>query len=287
MRNNILIILFLFGLISCNSGAEKSLKPIVAVSILPQKYLVESIADSLVDVVVMVPPGASPATWEATSAQMVSLSDAVIYFRIGHIGFEKAWMPKIREHNPLMPVVDLSADMSLIGMDTRHGGHSHTGIDPHIWMSPEKMESMARKVYNELKLILPEHKEFLRANYASLMTEIKNVGRLAGKNLAPYEGETFLIFHPSLGYFAKDYGLQQVSIEYEGKEPSPAHIKEVIDLANAKGIKIILVQEEFDSRNAEMIAREIGGTVVKINPLSENWATEIKSLSSKLPKALK
>lgn len=286
MRNTLFIILVLVGLVSCNSGNESS-KPLIAVSILPQKYLVESIADTLVNVVVMVPPGASPATWEATPAQMQSLSDALVYFRIGHIGFEKAWIAKIRELNPDIPMIDLSADIQLLGIDYKHGDHSHTGTDPHIWMSPKNMETMARVVYGEMLKLFPEQKDYLKGNYEQMMREIKETASYAKRILAPYKGKTFMIFHPSLGYFANDYDLVQESIEYEGKEPSPAHMKELMDIANMKNIRLIFVQQEFDKRNAQIVAEQIGGQIVTINPLSENWPAEVKSISNQMVKNFK
>lgn len=282
MRNTFFIILVLIGFASCNSGGNGSSKPVIAVSILPQKYLVEAIADTLVNVVVMVPPGASPATWEATPAQMKSLGDAIVYFRIGHIGFEKAWMSKMQELNPEMPVVDLSADIQLLGIDYQHGDHSHTGTDPHIWMSPKNMESMARVVYGELTQLFPDSKDYLKGNYEQMMKEIKETTSYANRILEPYAGNSFMIFHPSLGYLANDYGLIQESIEYEGKEPSPAHMKEIMDIANIKDIRLIFVQQEFDRRNAQIVAEQIGGQTVIINPLSENWPAEVKSICNHL-----
>jgi len=279
------IILILFGLFSCSSDRDKASNPVVAVSILPQKYLISAIADSLVEVVVMVPPGASPATWEATPAQMRSLDDALIYFRIGHIGFEKAWMTRIQDINDEMKVVDLSEGLSLLSIDVKHGDHSHAGTDPHTWMSPSRMESMARKVYSELSVTWPDQKDFFRANYEKLMQEIKSVNGIMNRQLTPLIGRSFLIFHPSLGYLAEDYGLRQHALEYEGKEPSPAHMKEIIDLARENDIRIIFVQEEFDKRNASVVADEIGGKIIQINPLAENWPDEMRSISEKLVKS--
>lgn len=280
-----LILIILASLYACNSGTEQPEGPVVAVSILPQKYLVSSIADTLVDVVVMVPPGASPATWEATSAQMKSLQYASIYFRIGHIGFEKAWMDRISELNEQMLVVDLADKLELIQADYQHGDHMHVGTDPHTWMSAKNMESMARTVYGSLSKQFPEYTTQFRSNYQNLMSEIKNTEKFLQQQLEGNHGSSFLVFHPSLAYLAKDFGLRQYAIEYEGKEPSPAHLKKIIDLARRENINTIFVQEEFDMRNAQIIAEEIGGKVVRINPLSENWTTEIKSTSGKLKKS--
>lgn len=277
-----LIILLLLS--ACFRESETT-RPIVAVSILPQKYLVEAIADTLVNVVVMVPPGASPATWEATPRQMTALGDASVYLMIGHIGFENAWMPNIKKLNEEMRVLDLSEGINLLGIEHRNGEHSHTGIDPHIWLSPERLALMAEKTYEVLKIILPENHEVLRVNYDKLMEEIVSLDNFITEELSVYKGMTFLIFHPSLAYFADDYGLIQESIEYEGKEPSPAYMKEMIDLAREKDIKIIFVQQEFDIRNAQIIAKEIKGEVVQINPLAFDWPDELRNITIKLKDA--
>ena len=218
---------------------------------------------------------------------MRQLTYATAYFRIGHIGFEKAWMDKIKELNDSMLVIDLSANLDLIKADYSHGDHSHTGIDPHVWMSPAMMESMARETYYKLKVLFPEHKEIFRKNYEALLGEIKLTGRFVDEQLSRHGGKAFLIFHPSLGYLAKEYYLQQISIEFEGKEPSPSHMSEIIKQAEERGIKSIFVQAEFDERNASIVAEEIGGSIIRINPLAENWAEEMKSIARKLEKALR
>jgi zinc transport system substrate-binding protein len=277
--------LLILLLLSACSRQAQTIKPVVAVSILPQKYFVEAIADTLVNVVVMVPPGASPATWEATPRQMTALGNASVYLMIGHLGFENAWMPKIQKLNEEMRVIDLSEGMDLPGTEHRHGEHSPTGIDPHIWLSPKRLALMAEKTYEALKIILPENQEALHANYDKLMEEITSLDNFITEELSAYKGRTFLIFHPSLAYFADDYGLLQISIEYEGKEPSPAHMKEMIDLAREKDIKIIFVQQEFDIRNAQVIAKAIKGEVVQINPLALDWPDELRNITIKLKDA--
>lgn len=281
------LFLILFGLMACSTEVKKPDKAVVAVSILPQKYLVSSIADTLLEVVVMVPPGASPATWEARPAQMKMLSYADVYFKMGHLGFEKAWMEKIQEQNEQMQVIDLSDGLDLLSAEYWHGDHSHSGTDPHTWMSPERMEVMARKVFGRLSALYPEHKDSFRENYSKLMLEIKKVKAYARQQLSAHGGKAFMIFHPSLSYLADDYNLIQISIEHEGKEPSPSHMKETIDRARARGIKVIFVQQEFDKRNAGIIAEEIGGSVIQLNPLAENWPAEIRSIIASMQKALK
>ena len=283
----LLLIIFALSLFSCGMERKKPEKPVAAVSILPQRYLINKIADTLVDVVVMVPPGASPATWEATPEQMKDLGDAFIYFRIGHIGFEQAWMKQIASLNPGMEIVDLSEGLELISADYEHGDHQHHGTDPHTWLSPACMKQMARKVYYILSEKFPDYKSYLRGNYEKLLQDINKTESYAGRVLSPLAGSSFLIFHPSLGYLARDYSLNQYAIEFEGKEPSPAHLREIVDLAKIHGIKAIFVQKEFDQRNASLIAEEIEGTVVMINPLEENWIYGMKQTIDDLAKYLK
>jgi len=280
--NRILLIVLVVILTACGDTKKEASGPVIAVSIIPQEYLVKSIVDTLVDVHVMVPPGASPATWEATPSEMQSLSDALVYYRIGHIGFEKAWISDIEDINPGLRVVDLSMSLELRSMEYQHGDHKHSGVDPHTWMSPANMEIMARKIFEDMLILFPEHKDMLRKNYSELLGEIKQSDRYADKMLAEYSGKSFLIFHPSLGYFADAYGLNQMSIEFEGKEPSPSHMKAVIDQAKQAGINIIFVQKEFDVRNAEIIADEIGARIVMVDPLSPLWPKSMKQLVNSL-----
>lgn len=278
---SLLIIPLVIILFSCKQANERD-KPLIAVSILPQKYLLESLVDTLADVMVMVPPGANPATWEATPAQMAELGEADAYFRIGHIGFEKAWMDNIAEINPDMKITDLSKGIDLLKSGCDHGEHGHGAVDPHIWMSARRMELMAARAHKELTGIFPEYKPLIDKNYIRLYKEIKATAASLSSMLSEYRGESFLIFHPSLTYFADEYGLEQLAIELEGKEPSPSHMRSVIDAAREKGIKTIFVQKEFDRRNAAVIAREIGAEVVVIDPLSEKWPEEMALMSLRL-----
>jgi zinc transport system substrate-binding protein len=280
---NRILLLFLVALTfaACDT-VDKPSKPVIAVSIVPQEYLVRSLIDTLAEVQVMVPPGASPATWEATPSEMKALADAIIYYKIGHIGFEKAWMPEIREQNPELTMIDLSTSLKIRRIEHRHNDHKHSGYDPHTWMSPANMESMARQIYGDMMRLFPEQKEMIRDNYAALLSEIKQSNFYARRMLTNYEGRSFLVFHPSLGYFADEYGLEQLTIEFEGKEPSASYLKEIIDLAREKGIKTIFVQKEFDTRNAQVIAEELNAKVKIVEPLSANWPDAIKKLTDNL-----
>jgi len=281
MRRSLTIVLLL-AMIACGGEKKEQEKPAVAVSILPLKYLVTSIADTLIDVMVMVPPGAAPETWEPTAAQMLMLEKAELSFTIGHLSFEDQLLPGGAKKGEGPAVAALSEGLELIGMEYRHGDHTHRGVDPHIWMSPILMERMAGRVYEQLLLLLPGRESQLQENHEKLVAEIRETSRYAEKELAAFKGKSFFIFHPALGYFARDYGLEQVSVEYEGKEPTPAYLKEMIGLARSENAGIIFIQEEFDVRNATVIAKEIGGEVVRINPLNEDWPQEIINITDHL-----
>jgi zinc transport system substrate-binding protein len=281
MRRTLTIVLLL-AMIACGRERKEQEKPVVAVSILPLRYLVTSIADTLVDVMVMVPPGAAPETWEPTAAQMLMLEKAELSFTIGYLNFEDMLLPGGEAKGRGPEVVTLSDGLDLIGMEYRHGDHTHRGVDPHIWMSPLLMEQMAGRVYEELLLILPGRESLLQQRHEKLVAEIRETSRYAEKELAGFKDRPFFIFHPALGYFARDYGLVQLSVEYEGKEPSPAYLKELIGLARTANAGIIFIQEEFDVRNATVIANEIGGEVVRINPLSGKWPQEIRNITDHL-----
>ena len=280
-----LILLLIIGLVSCSTESKKPQGPFIAVSVLPQKYLVKGIVDTLAQVHVIIPPGASPATWEPSTSDMKDLGDALVYFRIGHVGFEQAWFSDIMDLNPELTVVDLSGNVPLRGISYAHGDHRHSGVDPHTWMSADNMELMARRIFNELQEIFPQHKAQLRRNYSDLMLDIKKSKQFAEEQLEDFKGRSFLIFHPALGYLADEFELNQVSIEFEGKEPSPSYLKELIDQADSLMINTIFVQEEFDMANAEVIAKEIDGRIVQIKPLSEHWSEEYKSIVTSLKRS--
>ncbi len=293
MRKIVISLLVVIGLFSCNNQQQNQNinKQSVTVSVLPQKYFVEKIAGDRLNINVMIPPGASPVTYEPTPKQMKELSVSNLYIRIGHIEFEKSWMKKLRDINPEMCVVDQSVVANLIEAENihkdehEHNGHHHHGVDPHIWTSPKEVKKQVDFLYQYLIKTYPEFDSDFTKNYNSFLNEIDSLDSYITEQLKLYHGNKFIIFHPALSYFARDYGLVQISIEIDGKEPTPANIQEIIEVAKEEEIKVIFVQKQFSTHNAEVIAREINGRVVQIDPLSYNWPESLKLIVDEIVKS--
>lgn len=263
--------------------------PVVSVSILPQKYFIEQLAGDKVEVNVLVPPGASPETYEPSVSQLSQLDRSSIYMKIGYLGFELGWMEKILSVNPELEIINLSEGVELIfgreaHEEDEHQGnrHTHEGIDPHIWMSARNARIMAGNMAEALKSLLPDDSIQIARRHSDLLGRIDSLDRKIGNLLAEAKGKSFMIYHPSLSYFARDYGLEQLALEWEGKTPSPSHMKKLSDLGRKHQITTILIQHEFDSKNAGILASEIGASIVPINPLDEYWPEQMLNIALKL-----
>jgi zinc transport system substrate-binding protein len=282
IMNNIGLLLLagiaLISLGSCHSEEHPADRTTISVSILPQKYFIEKIAGEKVEVNVLIPPGASPATYEPSMAQLGRLDQSQLYMKIGYVGFELSWMDKIASVNPDMKIIDLSRGIDLIqdmGEEEEHHGHSHGGTDPHIWMSVINAKVIAANIYKELVLLFPADKEAMKQRFQTFNHELDSLHRSVSARLKEVENRNFLIYHPALSYFARDYNLHQYPIEIEGKIPSPAHLKKLTDLSKQKAIRSIFIQSQFDQRNAEILASEIDAEIIRFNPLDENWKRQM------------
>lgn len=283
MKKFILLLMVIAS--ACHSGPSGD-NMIISVSIFPQKYFVEKIAGELVQVRVLVPPGASPELYSLMPSQMRELAGSAAWLRIGRVGFEESWHDKIRQSTPGLKIFDTSLQADWItgeeGEET-HGDHTHThGIDPHIWSSPDEVRKIVTETYRALISLLPEKKEILTRNYELFLTEIDQLDQELKATLNPLKNRKFLIFHPALTYFARQYQLEQIALEVDGKEPSPKHMRSIVEEARAENIRIIFIQKEFDAENAQQLAREIGGEVVQIDPLSEQWDQQLKAIAKKI-----
>lgn len=269
---------------SCTSTGTKNdnqSKQVITVSILPQKTFVEKIAGKDFDIQVLVPEGASPETYTLLPSQLKQISRSAAWFRIGHIGFELSLHDKIKELNRDMLVVDQSEGMDLIrGEEVQHGDHSHPGgVDPHIWMSPRIVKQMAVKITEALSEINPEKSSEYKVNQQKFIKEIDQLDARIRNSLKDYQGRSFITFHPSLSYFARDYGLVQYSLENEGKEPTAQHMARVVDLARKENINAIYIQSEFDADHARVFAEEIKGQIIEVRPLSPDWEDNLLTLT--------
>ena len=283
MRFNcpVLIIAAAIGFFALNAAASPKMS--VYVSILPQKYFVQQICKELADVQVMVPPGASPATYEPKPRQMAAISKTRLYFSIG-VPFENIWLKKLAATNPEMVVVATDRGIKKIPMTVHHHQEDenqpeHGTLDPHIWLSPPLVIQQAQTILKALQAADPAHRSVYEINYRAFISQLSDLDAELRSTFSGRSGQRFMVFHPSWGYFAQTYGLKQVAIEIEGKEPKPAQLKELIEHARKDGIKLVFVQPQFSARSAKLIAGEIGGQVVFADPLAEDWAGNLLAVA--------
>jgi len=294
----ILCLALLMGAVSCPAVSAEPLK--VFVSIQPQKYFVTQIAKELADVQVMVKPGASPATYEPKPQQMAGLSAAQLYFSIG-VPFENAWLKKIAAANPKMKIIPTDQGITKIPMvehdihDDHDSGHhhesdhhrGHDGLDPHIWLSPRLVEIQAGIMLEALSAQDPENQERYLTNYQKFIQRIQDLDRELTRLFKPHQQMRFMVFHPSWGYFAQTYGLEQMAIEIEGKDPKPSQLKELIQQAREHRIRVIFVQPQFSTRNAQIVAKEINGQLVYADPLALDWFENMQRVAGHFKEALR
>lgn len=282
MKNLCYFLLILLGC-ACNRATKPNDQPQLTVTIEPLRYFTETIAGNHYQVTSMVPEGSSPETYDPTPQQLVNLSRSQAYLRIGHIGFEQAWMKKLQDNAPQMKVYDTSVGISFIRAEGhRHGNHYHEGgIEPHIWNSAQNACLIADNICNAICELDSTHQVEYRHRTDSLKQLIKQTDKSI-RSLLQDADRTFLIYHPALSYFARDYGLKQISIEEGGKEPSPTQLKDLMEICRKEKVRIIFIQQEFDQRNAQLIASELGIEIVSIHPLSYHWHKEMTAIANAL-----
>lgn len=266
----------LFFLIT-NLYAQKRLK--IAVSILPQKAFAQKIAGEYAQITVMVLPGASPATYEPRPSQMIALANADIYFAIG-VPFEKAWLERFKSQNQNMKVVHTQSGIKLLEISghAHHEGEEageHEAKDPHVWLSPPHVKKIAENMLRAFIDAAPELSGEFEKNYRLFLKEIDDTDKEIRKIMQGSEHASFMVFHPSWGYFAHEYGLKQHAIEIDGKEPKPSQLAHFIEEAKRERVRAIFVQPEFSKKAASVIAKEIGVPVVPVSSLSEEWSNNL------------
>ncbi|MGM0427286.1 MAG: metal ABC transporter solute-binding protein, Zn/Mn family [Thermodesulfobacteriota bacterium] len=293
----LLTLVFFSGLCSGSQAAE----PVqVTVSIPPQAYFVNRLAKDLVRVSVMVPGGASPATYEPKPTQMTALARSTLYFAIG-VPFEKAWLKKFARINPHMRMIhtDQGIQKRKLGHHPQksapeprsHGQNSSTGCgtDPHIWLSPPLVKRIARTMTEALIQVDPDCKKQYQQNLKAFIRELDRLDQRIQKilDINSRSRSEILVFHPSWGYFLDRYGLKQVSIEIEGKSPSAMEMVKLTRHVRRLGVNRIFVQPQFSKRSAEAMARQIGAKVVIVDPLSEDWSKNLLEVATAFSRALK
>ncbi|SDP14372.1 metal ABC transporter solute-binding protein, Zn/Mn family [Desulforhopalus singaporensis] len=296
-RLNICLLMFFVLFTGCFPACAEP-EPMVFVSILPQKYLVQQVGKDLVHVEVMVQPGASPATYEPKPSQMRKLKSSSVYFAIG-VPFEQAWLTRISRMNPQMTVVHTDAGVTKRAMkkdysdalthDEAHpaDGHFHEGLDPHIWLSPPLVKQQVVVIRQTLEQLLPNEKHMLRKNEQQLLELIDDLDRKLQKMFSNLQDKRFLVFHPTWGYFADHYGLEQIAIEIEGKSPKPAQLRQLIGYARKNDIRVIFVQPQFSVKSAEIVAKELDGRMVTADPLAGDWLMNMEKVGAAFVEVLR
>jgi zinc transport system substrate-binding protein len=286
MMRKLFLFLVICFTISCGRNGTDSGVKIITVSIAPFKYFVEEIAGKDFAINIMVPAGADPHTYEPFPEQINELRKSVAYISNGYLAFEMNWLDRFYETNSTMKRLSLGDKIELITSAHRTSGGHQEGADPHYWVSPGCALIMALSVKELLFELNPAQKQKYETGYQSLVLKIQEVDNKARQLFSDIPAKCFMIYHPNLAYIARDYGLEEIPVEFEGKEPTPSRMKELIDRARKDHLLTIFVQREYDTKNAKAIAGETGARVVLIDPLSENWLKSTNDIIDALHKSL-
>lgn len=278
-----LLLLSMALLAACGGGskaAHEAEDETIWVSILPLKGVVEAIMGEGAQVNVLVPAGASPESFEPTARQVVELGRAPLVLGVGLLDFEQSLLKKLGEERE---IVRLAEGIELIAGSCSCGHHHHHahGIDPHVWASPRELQLLARNAYEAIQAAWPDSTHY-RTNYEALAARIESLDKQCGEQLQQAGIKEFMIYHPALTYYARAYGLEQLAIEHEGKEPSAKRIAELIDRGRQSGCRNILYQSQFPASSVEIIARDLGGRAVAFDPLAEDILAETERLTNLL-----
>lgn len=272
----------LAAVMACSTKTNE--RPVITVSIQPQKFLLEQIVGDKIDVRCLLANGGNPESYEPSLTHLMNLEKSEAYFQIGNIGFESAIIDRIRNNNPNLKIFNTSDSIRLLigtHSDCSHHGHSHE-VDPHTWSSVKNGKIIATNMYKAMVNMDPANEKTYTRNYKTLMLRLDSLDNRIDSMLNDKRGTAFMVWHPSLSYFARDYGLKQISIGVEGKEESVQRIQRKIDEAKSMDATVFFSQKDFDSRQAAVISRETGADVVAINPLNYEWDKELYEIAAAL-----
>ena len=281
MKKTLFILLFLNTFILANMN--------VVVSILPEQTFVKAIGGDKVNVALMVLPGNSPHTYEPKPSQMKEIAKASLYFAIG-VEFEKVWLPKFRTLNSSMKVVDLSSGIEKREIVAHHHyehNEHHRDVhkadeskDPHIWTDPKNVRKIAQNIFEALSKSDPKNSDYYKKNLESFLSKVDATDKEIRTLLADTpKGTKFMVFHPSWGYFAHAYGLEQLAVEISGKSPKPKEMIMLIKEARAEKVKAIFTQPEFSDAMAKVMAKELQIEVIKVSPLAADWSANLLKIA--------
>lgn len=274
------IAIALLCLLSCRHQQQDN-RTIITVSIEPLRYVVEAVAGDKYQVKTLMPQGASPETYEPTPRQMVALGESQFVFRMGSLGFEQTQLPRMMNSQPNVSLVDAAQGIPLIESSHHHEGESESG-DPHVWLSPQNLIVMANNVANTLSQYDKSNAAYYRRRTQRFEQQMKALDQELSQSLQGLKCRTFLIYHPALGYLAHQYGLQQLAVEHDGKEPSAAYMQQLISQCKKESVRVVFISKEHNGRSAERIAHELGAHVVTINPLDYDVPRQLKKIVDEL-----
>lgn len=271
-------------LCACGSGNNKR---VLAVSIPPQKWLLDSIVGDRYEVISMLSSDSNPETFEPSMRQLMELQSCQAYFTIGDIPFEISSLPKMRENFPSLSIINSTEGLDKItDSHASSAGESHDySVDPHVWTSLVNARAIAAKMYDNVVALDPDGKDYYTARYKALDANLASLNDSVAKALRPIRGRAFVVWHPSLSYFARDYGLTQIGLETTGKETSVAQYKSRLENARQQNALIFFTQAEFDTREADSMAKELNLPTVKVSLMQPDIASQIRFLTHELTKA--
>ncbi|MGM9811213.1 MAG: metal ABC transporter solute-binding protein, Zn/Mn family [Muribaculaceae bacterium] len=279
-------------LLMASCVGRESRKPVIAVSIQPQKWLLEQIVGERYEVVSLLSGSSNPETYEPDMNHLMSLERSCAYFCIGNIGFEMAIVDKARANNPKIEIVNTGEGIERLsgthcGVALQHSVEGHSGCeqDPHVWTSVKNARVIAANMCRAVARLDERHAAEYEGNLTKLLERLNQLDGELRKALGACRGKAFVVWHPSLSYFAADYGLQQIGMEYEGKEMPAKVLKEEIDYARACQAKVFFLQKEFDSRQAAAVNEQIGAKMVSINLMNYDWDKELLHIANALREA--
>ena len=271
MKKNIIILLMLLTVVGCKQKIDQD-KPVITVSIEPLRYFTEQIVGDRFTVVTIVPKGSSPETYEPTAQQMVDLVHSGLFVMVGQLGYERTWMKRMESTALHTIVVDSSEGINLIS--------TGNGIsDPHVWMSTANAMVIARNIYQRIVDVDSRDSLYFHQNLEQLMSKIETTDTKIRECFTRDKSVAFLIYHPALTYYARDYHLRQIPVEEEGHEPSAAQLKQAIKEARQLAVKTMFVQKQFQNRNTQIVTKAVGAKRQEINPLSYNWPDEMLKIA--------
>lgn len=262
-------------IVGCTTKSDNDKKTIF-VTITPMQSIIEEITAGDFDIEVIVPKGASPETFEPTPKQVTSFSDAELIFSTGIIDFEQSLVERIDDD---AEVVNLSNGIELIAGSCSHGNHQHKhGVDPHIWTSPRALRTMVTNAHKAIMAHYPDSVKYTEAT-GRLLERINKLDNYCATRIKAEGVEAMMIYHPAYTYYARDYGIEQIAIEHDGKEPSLRQTTALIEKAKEHGVKAILRQPQYSEDKVRAIANDAGAEIITTDPLAEDILGEIERVT--------